>query len=146
MAKFMTNSVATDILEPEPKADRGVDSLRVDYLLESRHRFVSATPRFITVQHGGQDLCVAVPSHCPDCDFIVTSASGDLLFLVGSQRPDHDGEKHRGAVVVAHRAKNGVYLTDLWHETHRSFVKRICGERARRSVSAPPALAGISEG
>lgn len=131
MGTYMTESTTTDILEHEPRLDRAIDSLRVDYLLESRHRFVAATPRFITVEHGGQELRVAVPSQCPDCEFIVTSAVDDLLFLVGSQRPDHDGEKHGGAVVVARRATNGVYLTELWHETHRSFRKRICRGEAR---------------
>jgi hypothetical protein len=131
MDKYLTERGATDLLEREPKHDRANESLRVDFLLESRHRFVSATPRFVTVEHGGQEFQLALPSHCPDCDFVVTSATDDMLFLVGSQRPDHDGEKHRGAVVVARRARNGVYHTELWHETHRSFVKRMSRARAR---------------
>jgi hypothetical protein len=34
-------------------------------------------------------------------------------------------------VVIARKAGNGVYLTELWHETHRSFVKRMCRWRSR---------------
>jgi hypothetical protein len=129
--KHITPSCATEVLEKERTVDWMIDSLRVDYLLESRHRFVSSAPRFITVEFGGEELQVGVPNHCPDCDFIVTAAVDDLLFLFGSQRSDHDGEKHRGAVVIARRARNGVYLTELWHETHRSFVKRMCRLRSR---------------
>jgi len=86
---------------------------------------VSATPHFVTVEHDGEDLRLALPSHCPACDFHVTSAVGDFLFLIGSQRPGCDGETYRGAVVVARKRKDGVYATEFWHETHLSFVMRV---------------------
>jgi hypothetical protein len=133
MEKYMTEGTKTGIAERERRPETTTDSLRVDHLLESRHKFVSATPHVITVEHHGQQLRLALPSHSPACEFIVTSATDDLLFLIGSQRAGRDGDKHRGAVVVARRAKNGVYLTELWHETHLSFVTRIHRGKAREA-------------
>src|SRR5271165_146692 len=101
------------------------EQLRVDHVIDSRHKYVSATPHLVTVEHEGEDLRLALPNHCPACDFHVTSSVGDFLFLIGSQRPGRDGETYRGAVVVARKRHDGVYATELWHETHLSFVMRV---------------------
>jgi hypothetical protein len=131
MENHMTERVATSTVDREARHEKASDSLRVDHLVESRHKFVSLSPHVITVEHGGQHLRLALPSQSPACEFIVISATDDLLFLIGSQRNGRDGEKNRGAVVVARRAKNGVYLTELWHETHVPFVTRIRRGKSR---------------
>ena len=117
--------MATDLIECEVNSKTMTETLRLDHVIESRHKFVSATPHVVTVEHDGEDIRLALPSHCPPCDFHVTSTIGDILFLIGSQQPGRDGETYRGAVVVARRRKDGVYATELWHETHLSFVMRV---------------------
>jgi len=119
------STMATNLTEREASSKTKTETLRVDHVSESRHKFVSATPHFVTVEHDGEDLRLALPSHCPACDFHVTSAVGDFLFLIGSQRPGCDGETYRGAVVVARKRKDGVYATEFWHGTHLSFVMRV---------------------
>jgi len=117
--------MVTELIEREARSKTTTDTLRVDHLIDSRHKYVSATPHVVTVEHQGEDLRLALPSHCPACDFYVTSTVGDFLFLVGSQQSGRAGETYRGAVVVARRRKDGIYATELWHETHLSFVMRI---------------------
>ncbi len=117
--------MAMNLIEREANSRTKTDPLRVDHVSDSRHKFVSATPHVVTIEHDGQDIELALPSQCPVCDFHVTSAVGDFLFLIGSQRPGRDGETYRGAVVVARRRKDGIYATELWHETHLSFVMRV---------------------
>ena len=119
------STMPTDMIGHETRFETMPDSLRVDHLIDSRHKYVSATPHFVTVEHDGELLRLALPSNCPVCDFLVTSALGDFLFLIGSQRPGRGGETYRGAVVVARRQDDGVYVTELWHETHLSFVMRV---------------------
>jgi hypothetical protein len=121
----MESIMATDLMEREASSRTKTEALRVDQVSDSRHKFVAATPHVVTVEHDGEDIRLALPSHCPPCDFHVTSSAGDFLFLIGSQRPGHDGETYRGAVVVARRRKDGVFATELWHETHLSFVMRV---------------------
>jgi hypothetical protein len=119
------STIATQLSDHEPAYETTTDSLRVDHLIDSRHKFLSPSSRVITVEHCGKNLRLALPSHSPACDFHVTSASDDFLFLIGSQRPGRGGETYRGAVVVARKGKDGVYATELWHETHLSFVMRV---------------------
>jgi hypothetical protein len=116
---------AANLIEREASSKTKTETLRVDQVSESRHKFVSATPHVVTVEHDGEDIRLVLPSHCPACDFHVTSAVGDFQFLIGNQRAGRDGETYRGAVVVARRRKDGVYATELWHETHLSFVMRV---------------------
>jgi hypothetical protein len=117
--------MVTELSELEARFRTTTDMLRVDHLYDSRHKYVSATPHLVKVEHHGEKVRVALPSHCPDCDFHVTSAVGDFLFLIGSQQPGRDGETYRGALVVARRRQDGIYATELWHETHLSFVMRV---------------------
>lgn len=122
---YTESTMATKLIGREARSRTGTEQLRIDHVIDSRHKFVSATPHFVTIKHHGEDIQLALPSHCPDCDFHVSSAAGDLLFLIGSQRPGPDGKAYGGAVVVAKRRKDGVYATELWHETHLSFVMRV---------------------
>ncbi len=120
--------MATKLIDRETRSTRqstGAEQLRVDHVLDSRHKFVAAAPTYVTVEHEGEDLRLALPSNCPECDFHVKGAVGEFLFLIGSQHPGRDGETYRGAVVVARRRSDGVYATELWHETHLSFVMRV---------------------
>ena len=117
--------MATDLIEREANTRTMTETLRVDHVLDSRHKFVATTPHVVTVARDGEDIQLALPSHCPACDFSIISALGDLLFLIGSQRPGRDGETCRGAVVVARRREDGIYATELWHETYLSFVRRV---------------------
>ena len=83
------------------------------------------TPLFWTPLFcAGEELQLVVPSHGRACDFLVTSAADDWMFLIGRWRPTHDGESYGVVVIVARRRDDGVYATELWHETHRSFVMR----------------------
>ena len=116
--------MATDISERASRPATMTDPLRVDQVIDSRHKYVSATSHVVTVEHAGEELQLMLPDHCPACDFLVTSAVDDWLFLIGRWRPSHDGENYAGAVVVARRQEDGVYATELWHETYRSFVMR----------------------
>ena len=124
------SGITTEIADHDPTFEPTAESLRFDHLIESRHKFLTATPEVITVEHGGRKLRLALPSHSPACDFLVTSAEDDFLFLIGSQRPRRGGETYRGAVVVARKGEDGVYKTELWHETHLSFVMRVSRESA----------------
>ena len=117
--------MVTDLREREKRYRATTDILRVDHVSDSRHKYVTAAPHVVKVKHIGEDLLVALPSHCPPCDFHVSSAAGDFLFLIGSQQPGRDGETYRGALVIARLRKDGIYATELWHETHLSFVMRV---------------------
>ncbi len=117
--------MTSNVIERETDTKMKADTLRVDHVSDSRHKYVSAAPHIVTVEHDGEEIRLALPSHCPACDFHVTSAVGDFLFLIGSQQPGRDGETYRGAVVIARKRKDGVYATELWHETHLSFVMRV---------------------
>jgi hypothetical protein len=118
-------NMATNLIERYARLETSTETLRVDQVIDSRHKFVAATPHVVMVEHEGEDLRLALPSHCPACDFHVTSSVGDFLFLIGSQRPGRDGESYRGALVVARKRRDGIYATELWHETHLSFVMRV---------------------
>ncbi len=126
---FTESTTPTHLTEHEAGFDTRHDTLRVDHVIDSRHKYVSATPHFVTVDHAGKSHQLALPRDCPACDFLVTSAIGDFLFLIGSQRPGRGGETYRGAVVVARKRKDGVYATELWHETHLSFVMRVSRDK-----------------
>ncbi len=117
--------MAVDLIDRRASVKTITDMLRVDHLIDSRHKFVAAAPHVVTVEHDGEDLRLALPSQCPPCDFRVTSAVDDFLFLIGSQRPGREGENCQGAVVIARKGQDGIYATELWHETHVSFVKRV---------------------
>jgi hypothetical protein len=113
------------LLERETASSSSTEVLRFDHVIDSRHKYISSPSRTVMVEHRSRMVKLAVPCACPACDFHVTSSVGDFLFLIGSQRPGVDGECYRGAMVVARRGADGVYATELWHETHLSFVMRV---------------------
>lgn len=116
--------MATHTTESKASLDVAAELVRVDQLIDSRHKTVAARPRMVTVEHEGEDLRVALPAHCPAADVMVTSTSGDLLFLIGRVQPDHDNETDYGVLLVGRRGEDGTYATLLWHETLLSFLSR----------------------
>jgi hypothetical protein len=55
----------TNLIERETRHRTTTDMLRVDHVSDSRHKYVSATPNVVKVKHLGDDVLVALPSHCP---------------------------------------------------------------------------------
>ncbi len=98
--------------------------LRVDQVLESKHKFVSSRPGFVEFEHAGRRARLVLPIDCPACDFLVTVAAEDRLFLIGRQRAPQDAPSVRGAIVIARRRVDNLFVTELWHETHESFLWR----------------------
>jgi hypothetical protein len=97
---------------------------RVDRVLESKHKFVLYTPEIVEFEYAGQRARLVLPIDCPACDFLVTAAADDWLFLIGRQRELQDDRSSRGAIVIARRREGDLYVTELWHETHDSFLMR----------------------
>jgi hypothetical protein len=95
--------------------------LRVDQVLESKHKFVSSKPGIVEVEDVGRRARLVLPIDCPACDFLVTVAADDWLFLIGRQRTPQDAPSGRGAIVIARRRGDDLYVTELWHETYDSF-------------------------
>jgi hypothetical protein len=116
--------MATDIIETEARPELMCDPLRVDQVIQSRHKYVLASPRLVSLEHDGEVFQLVLPDYCPACEFLVTSATGEWLFLIVRWPPRHDGESFGGAVVVARRQGDGAYVTELWHETHGAFMVR----------------------
>ena len=62
---------------------------------------------FIVSSGGGTAIPVSsvgyVLTDCPACDFLVTVAAEDWLFLIGRQRAPQDAPSVRGAIVIARR-------------------------------------------
>lgn len=98
--------------------------LRVDQVLESKHKFVSSRPGIVEFEDAGQRARLVLPIDCPACDFLVTVAADDWLFLIGRQRAPQDAPSGRGAIVIARRRRGDLYVTELWHETYDSFLWR----------------------
>jgi hypothetical protein len=117
---MMTNSAGSATLELEGPSN----NLRVDQVLESRHKFVSSRPGIVELEHAGRRLRLVLPLDCPACDFLVTVAAEDRLFLIGRQRAPQDDPSGRGAIVIARRRGDDLYVTELWHETYGSFLRR----------------------
>ena len=59
--------------------------LRVDQVLESKHKFVSSRPGIVEFEYAGRRLRLVLPIDYPACDFLVTVAAEDWLFLIGRQ-------------------------------------------------------------
>jgi hypothetical protein len=108
--------------------------LRVDRVLESKHKFVSSRPGIVELEHAGRRLRLVLPLDCPACDFLVTVAAEDRLFLIGRQRAPQDDRSGRGALVIARRREGDLYVTELWHETYDSFLWRSGLELAPRQT------------
>jgi hypothetical protein len=98
--------------------------LRIDQVLESKHKFVSSRPGIVEFEHAGRRLRLVLPIDCPACDFLVTVAAADWLFLIGRQRAPQDASSGGGALVIARRCAHDLYVTELWHETYGSFLWR----------------------
>src|SRR5271165_4118022 len=49
------STMATNLIEREASSKTKTETLRVDHVSESRHKFVSATPHVVTVEHDGED-------------------------------------------------------------------------------------------
>ena len=43
---------------------------------------------------------------------------------MGRQRAPQDAPSGRGAIVIARRREDDLYVTELWHETYDSFLWR----------------------
>ena len=97
---------------------------RVDQVLESKHKFVSSKPGIVEFEYAGRRLRLVLPIDCPACDFLVTVAAEDWLFLIGRQCAPQDAPSVRGAIVIARRRADNLFVTELWHETHDSFLWR----------------------
>jgi hypothetical protein len=97
---------------------------RVDRVLESKHKFVLYTPEIVEFEYAGQRFRLVLPIECPACDFLLASTTDDWLFLIGRQREPQEDRSHRGAIVIARRREDDLYVTELWHETHESFMMR----------------------
>jgi hypothetical protein len=106
------------------------DKLRVDQVLESKHKFVLYTPAIVEFEYAGQRARLVLPIDCPACDFLATAAVDDWLFLIGRQRELQDNQSSRGAIVIARRREGDLYVTELWHETQDSFLMRFGLEEA----------------
>ena len=98
--------------------------LRVDQVLESKHKFVSSRPGIVEIEDVGRRVRLVLPIDCPACDFLVTVAADDWLFLIGRQRAPQDAPSGGGAIVIARRRGDDLYVTELWHETYDSFLWR----------------------
>ena len=98
--------------------------LRVDQVLESKHKFVSSRPGIVEFEYAGRRLRLVLPIDCPACDFLVTVAAEDWLFLIGRQRAPQDAPSVRGAIVIARRRADNLFVPELWHETYDSFLWR----------------------
>ena len=70
--------------------------LRVDQVLESKHKFVSSRPGIVEFEYAGRRLRLVLPIDYPACDFLVTVAAEDWLFLIGRQRAAGRAERTRG--------------------------------------------------
>jgi hypothetical protein len=110
--------------------DVTIDPLRVDIVRDSRHKFTLREPRIVEVEHAGQGLRLVLPADCPDYDFLLTSAAADRLFLVGRQRESQDNGYRGGAVVIARRCEDDLYVAELFHETYAAFIKGLGLESA----------------
>ena len=118
-------TLRSQVVEGDQGSRTKTDMLRVDHLIDSRHKYLSPDPQTVVVEHEGEEYQLALPKNSPACDFLLSAVTGDFLFLIGSQHPGRDGETYRGALVVARRREDGIYATELWHETHLSFVMRV---------------------
>jgi hypothetical protein len=124
--------------------------LRFDRVLKSKHKYLCSMPEVIELEHEGRTIRLMVPDDHPQCDFLVTAAAEDWLFLIGRQRPAHEESwNYAGAIVVARKRSDDVYVTELWHETYGSFLMRTGLElsptspavRSHEAPEVPTALA-----
>ena len=96
---------------------------RADLVMESKHKYVFYTPEIVEFEHAGRRARLVLPIGCPECDFLVTVAADDWLFLIGRRRAPQDAPSG-GALVIARRHGDDLYVTELWHETYDSFLGR----------------------
>ncbi len=100
-------TLRSQVVEGDQGSRTKTDMLRVDHLIDSRHKYLSPDPQTVVVEHEGEEYQLALPKNSPACDFLLSAVTGDFLFLIGSQHPGRDGETYRGALVVARSAKMG---------------------------------------
>ncbi len=112
-------------MTPVPVLGMSNFKLRFDRVLNSKHKYLCSMSEAIELEHDGRTIRLLVPGDHPPCDFLVTAATDEWLFLIGRQRPtDEDDWGYAGAILIARKRGEDLYMTELWHETYGSFLMR----------------------
>ena len=80
----------------------------------------------------GVRVTLLAPDWLPPVQPVVTTASGDLLFVLGRMStPDYKPTNGQGVLLVARRREDGTYGVHVWHELYEWALGYLVGAKGQ---------------